>query len=54
MPRRNIKITIATACLLFAHAATAQDLHFSQFFNSPHTTNPARGSVRQRAAHPRG
>ena len=41
MPRLNIKITIATACLLFAHAVTAQDLHFSQFFNSPHTTNPA-------------
>lgn len=29
------------ATLLLATAATAQDLHFSQFFNSPLTTNPA-------------
>ena len=41
MPRLNIKITIAATCLLFAYAAKAQDLHFSQFFNSPLTTNPA-------------
>lgn len=34
--------TIFTACgLLFAACASAQDLHFSQFFNSPLTTNPA-------------
>jgi type IX secretion system PorP/SprF family membrane protein len=34
---------IAIICLLclFAPAARAQDLHFSQFFNSPLTTNPA-------------
>jgi type IX secretion system PorP/SprF family membrane protein len=38
---RNIKI-VTTACLFFtALQLTAQDLHFSQFFNSPLTTNPA-------------
>ena len=37
------KAASAIICLLylFAPAARAQDLHFSQFFNSPLTTNPA-------------
>lgn len=38
----NKKITGFTICsLLFALTMQAQDLHFSQFFNSPLTTNPA-------------
>jgi type IX secretion system PorP/SprF family membrane protein len=36
----SVKICIAV-CLLFAGSVQAQDLHFSQFFNSPLTTNPA-------------
>lgn len=36
------KISVFTICsLLFAFSLQAQDLHFSQFFNSPLTTNPA-------------
>jgi type IX secretion system PorP/SprF family membrane protein len=34
-------IFIALACLLTGLYLPAQDLHFSQFFNSPLTTNPA-------------
>jgi type IX secretion system PorP/SprF family membrane protein len=38
----NKKISVVTICsLLFAFSLQAQDLHFSQFFNSPLTTNPA-------------
>ncbi len=37
----KIKITIAIFSLLLAFGVQAQDLHFSQFFNSPLTTNPA-------------
>lgn len=35
------KLTGSAICLLLALAASAQDLHFSQWFNSPLTTNPA-------------
>ena len=39
---RKIKILILTVCgLQAAVCLPAQDLHFSQFFNSPLTTNPA-------------
>lgn len=39
--KTGIKI-ILTACFMHTAAAlTAQDIHFSQFFNSPLTTNPA-------------
>ena len=38
----NKKILFLVICsLLFAVSSQAQDLHFSQFFNSPLTTNPA-------------
>ncbi len=40
--RANNKISVFTICsLMFAFSLQAQDLHFSQFFNSPLTTNPA-------------
>ena len=40
--KANKKILGFTICsLLFAVTMQAQDLHFSQFFNSPLTTNPA-------------
>jgi len=40
--KANTKIVGFTICsLLFAVTMQAQDLHFSQFFNSPLTTNPA-------------
>ena len=40
--KANNKISVFTICsLLFAFTLQAQDLHFSQFFNSPLTTNPA-------------
>ena len=40
--KANKKISVVTICsLLFAFSLQAQDLHFSQFFNSPLTTNPA-------------
>jgi type IX secretion system PorP/SprF family membrane protein len=32
---------LAAGCLIFTIVTRAQDLHFSQFFNSPLTTNPA-------------
>jgi hypothetical protein len=36
------KISVFAICsLLCAFSLHAQDLHFSQFFNSPLTTNPA-------------
>jgi type IX secretion system PorP/SprF family membrane protein len=39
---RNKKISVITICSwLLAFSVQAQDLHFSQFFNSPLTTNPA-------------
>jgi type IX secretion system PorP/SprF family membrane protein len=39
---KKIKILIFVACSLqFNASLQAQDLHFSQFFNSPLTTNPA-------------
>lgn len=41
MQRINIKTVVAVCSLLLASAVRAQDLHFSQFFNSPLTTNPA-------------
>ena len=40
--KANKKIVGFTFCsLMFAFTTQAQDLHFSQFFNSPLTTNPA-------------
>jgi type IX secretion system PorP/SprF family membrane protein len=40
--KANNNISVFTICsLLFAFSLPAQDLHFSQFFNSPLTTNPA-------------
>ena len=39
MNKKNIILTFIT--LMSAFAIKAQDLHFSQFFNSPLTTNPA-------------
>jgi type IX secretion system PorP/SprF family membrane protein len=40
--KKNKIIAILTGCALcFAPGAFAQDLHFSQFFNSPLSTNPA-------------
>lgn len=41
MMKRKIKILIAIIFGLQAQLLQAQDLHFSQFFNSPLTTNPA-------------
>ncbi len=39
---RKLKIVLLVVCILqFAINLQAQDLHFSQFFNSPLTTNPA-------------
>jgi type IX secretion system PorP/SprF family membrane protein len=39
---RKIKILLPAVCsLLLGNALRAQDLHFSQFFNSPLVTNPA-------------
>ncbi len=35
------KIRLLGACILLSASLTAQDLHFSQFFNTPLTTNPA-------------
>ena len=37
---KKIKILIIVSCILQLKTA-AQDLHFSQFFNSPLVTNPA-------------
>ncbi|HEY8915865.1 MAG TPA: type IX secretion system membrane protein PorP/SprF, partial [Chitinophaga sp.] len=40
--KQQVKFYVAGLVLLFAALqGTAQDLHFSQFFNSPLTTNPA-------------
>lgn len=40
--KSKIKILLIVACsLLFKMSVNAQDLHFSQFFNSPLATNPA-------------
>src|SRR5688572_30936638 len=40
--RRNIQVLQLTAfCLQLTLIVKAQDLHFSQFMNSPLTTNPA-------------
>lgn len=39
--RRLRLLVMVISGLVFAGAAKAQDLHFSQFFNSPLTTNPA-------------
>jgi len=41
MPTNQFKIIIAACTLLLATGMQAQDLHFSQFFNSPLVTNPA-------------
>src|SRR5215203_323069 len=41
MKTRPLPFTIAILGLLLAVSVQAQDLHFSQFFNSPLTTNPA-------------
>ena len=41
MPTKKIKFIIAAGSLLLAGHMQAQDLHFSQFFNSPLVTNPA-------------
>ena len=39
---KKIRILLSLAyCLLLVATSQAQDLHFSQFFNSPLTTNPA-------------
>src|SRR5829696_4738061 len=39
--KKNLKIVLIICSLLATYPAQAQDLHFSQFFNSPLTTNPA-------------
>jgi type IX secretion system PorP/SprF family membrane protein len=39
--KQNYTIISLVCAFLMGHAALAQDLHFSQFFNSPLTTNPA-------------
>lgn len=39
--RLYLKTLLAACCLLFTLYTGAQDLHFSQFFNSPLSTNPA-------------
>src|SRR5689334_25236350 len=39
--RKNRYHIILICCLAAALPATAQDLHFSQYFNSPLSTNPA-------------
>src|SRR6478672_2220111 len=41
MMRSGYKIVIGLWGLMFGMAAQAQDLHFSQFMNSPLLTNPA-------------
>src|SRR5687768_2371088 len=41
MPSKHLNTLLMACCLLVAAVAGAQDLHFSQFFNSPLTTNPA-------------
>src|SRR6476661_4653927 len=41
MRAKLFQIPIVLCCLLAVHAVHAQDLHFSQFFNSPLVTNPA-------------
>ena len=41
MKHSGNKIWIAVCCLFVSVAGSAQDLHFSQFFNTPLTTNPA-------------
>ncbi len=39
---KNINFAILFFCALFSvQHATAQDLHFSQYFNSPFLVNPA-------------
>ncbi len=38
---KNIKILFTTWSLLLVISMEAQDFHFSQFMNSPHSTNPA-------------
>jgi type IX secretion system PorP/SprF family membrane protein len=38
---KRTQLILWIACQLITYAVTAQDLHFSQFFNSPLTTNPA-------------
>lgn len=37
----KIRVTILSICILSGVNSFCQDLHFSQFFNSPLTTNPA-------------
>ncbi|MGZ8545173.1 MAG: PorP/SprF family type IX secretion system membrane protein [Flavisolibacter sp.] len=37
----SLKALLLVACFLHGISGQAQDLHFSQFFNSPLTTNPA-------------
>src|SRR5829696_9753336 len=39
--KKNLKIVLIICSLLATYPAQAQDLHFSQFFNSPLSTNPA-------------
>lgn len=39
--KKLVKILWTLICSCFVMAAQAQDLHFSQYFNSPLTTNPA-------------
>lgn len=41
MRRRKWTWNLVFSILLFIHTGKAQDLHFSQFFHSPLTTNPA-------------
>ena len=39
--KRNTQLLSILSALLLTAPAFGQDLHFSQFFNSPLTTNPA-------------
>lgn len=39
--KKNVRIVLMAVVFFCGAAATAQDLHFSQYFNSPLTTNPA-------------
>ncbi len=41
MKRNNYILSFLATFLLLSASAVSQDLHFSQFFNSPLTTNPA-------------
>lgn len=41
MRLKHFQIPIGLCCLVATISVQAQDLHFSQFFNSPLTTNPA-------------